>query len=337
MINNKTILITGGTGSFGSAFAYNLIEKYKPKKIIIFSRDELKQSIMKQSIPNAWLKKFRFFIGDVRDKERVNVAFKDVDIVIHAAALKQVDAAEYNPLEAIKTNIIGAENVISSSLYNNVGHVVALSTDKACSPINLYGATKLASDKLFISANNIRGRSKCKFSVLRYGNVMGSRGSVIPFFLSLKNNNKMLTVTDKDMTRFSLTLSEGINFAIKTLKMMIGGELFVPKIPSYKITELVIAISGNNKFTTIGLRPGEKTHEDLISSSDALYTFETKDFYIIRPNILVAPWNDGEFKKYNKLGQLKYCKKNFSYSSNNNKKFLSSKELKTLIDKNIKI
>ncbi len=335
MINNKTILITGGTGSFGNAFIKKIIKDYKPKKIIIFSRDELKQSLMKKNIKNSLQKNFRFFIGDVRDKERVNVALKDVDIVVHAAALKQVDAAEYNPLEAIKTNVMGAENIISSSLLNNVKHIVALSTDKACSPVNLYGATKLASDKLFISANNIKGKTDCKFSVLRYGNVMGSRGSVIPHFLNLKKFNKPLTVTDTSMTRFSLTLEEGINFAIQTLKMMIGGEMFVPKIPSYKILDLVKALS-NKKFKVIGLRPGEKTHEDLISISDAPYTFETKSFYIIRPNQLVAPWNEKKFKSYNKIRKIKYCSKNFSYTSQNNKHFLKPYEINELIKKNIK-
>ena len=335
MINNKTILITGGTGSFGTAFVNKLTESYKPKKIIIFSRDELKQSIMKKNIKNNLLKRFRFFIGDVRDKERLNVALKDVDTVIHAAALKQVDAAEYNPLEAIKTNIIGAENIISSCLTNNVSHVLALSTDKACSPINLYGATKLASDKLFISANNIKGKTNCKFSVLRYGNVMGSRGSVIPHFLSLVKQNKPLTVTSDSMTRFSLTLKEGIEFAVQTLKMMIGGEMFVPKIPSYKILDLVKALS-NLKYKVIGLRPGEKTHEDLISVSDAPYTFETKKFYIIRPNQQVAPWNEIKFKKYNKLKKIKYCDNNFSYTSDNNKHFLKPSEIKDLVKKNLK-
>ena len=335
MINNKTILITGGTGSFGTAFVKKITESYKPKKIIIFSRDELKQSVMKKSIKDSMQKRLRFFIGDVRDKERVNVALKDVDTVIHAAALKQVDAAEYNPLEAIKTNVMGAENIISSCLLNNVSHIVALSTDKACSPINLYGATKLASDKLFISANNIKGSTNCKFAVLRYGNVMGSRGSVIPHFINLNKLNKPLTVTDTTMTRFSLTLEEGINFAIKTLKMMTGGEMFVPKIPSYKILDLVKALS-NRKFKVIGLRPGEKTHEDLISVSDAPYTFETKNFYIIRPNQLVAPWNEQKFKRHNKLKSIKYCPKKFSYSSQNNGFFLKPAEIKNLIKKNLK-
>lgn len=334
MINNKTILITGGTGSFGNAFVKKITEKYTPKKIIIFSRDELKQSEMKKKIKNSLQKKFRFFIGDVRDKERVNVALKNVDIVIHAAALKQVDAAEYNPLEAIKTNVAGAENIISSSIINNVSHIVALSTDKACSPINLYGATKLASDKLFISANNMKGKSDCKFSVLRYGNVMGSRGSVIPYFLNLKKLNKPLTVTDSSMTRFSLTLEEGVGFAVQTLKMMIGGEMFVPKIPSYKILDLVKALNVK-KYKLIGLRPGEKTHEDLISISDAPYTFETKSFYIIRPNQLIAPWSEKKFKSYNNIKNIKYCPKDFSYTSQNNKHFLNPSEINELIKKNI--
>ena len=291
---------------------------------------------MRSNIDEKILKKYRFFIGDVRDQERLNSACKGVDIVVHAAALKQVDSAEYNPSEAIKTNIIGAENVVKASLQNNVGHILALSTDKACSPINLYGATKLASDKIFISANNIKGTAKCKFSVLRYGNVMGSRGSVLPFFLGLKKQNKPLTITDRSMTRFSLTLEEGVNFAFLSLKMMVGGELFVPKIPSYRIMDLVKAIGDKSKIKIVGIRPGEKLHEDLISVSDSPKTIDTNKFYIIRPDVLVAPWNEKNFTKHNKLGKIKYCKKDFYYSSNSNEKFLTVSELKKLIDKNIK-
>ena len=336
MINNKIILVTGGTGSFGESFIKKLEKHFNPKKIIIFSRDELKQSQMRKNIDEKKLKKYRFFIGDVRDQDRLISACKGVDIVIHAAALKQVDSAEYNPSEAIKTNIIGAENVVKASLQNNVGHILALSTDKACSPINLYGATKLASDKIFISANNIKGTAKCKFSVLRYGNVMGSRGSVLPFFLELKKQNKPLTITDRSMTRFSLTLEEGIDFAFLSLKMMVGGELFVPKIPSFRIMDLVKAIGNKSKIKIIGIRPGEKLHEDLISVSDSRKTIDSSKFYIIRPDVLVAPWSEKVFRKHNKLGKLKYCKKDFYYSSNSNKKFLTVSELKKLIDKKIK-
>ena len=334
MLNNKNLLITGGTGSFGSAFIEKVSKIYKPKKIIIFSRDELKQSEMQKKIKQSEIKKFRFFIGDVRDKERVHTALKEVDVVIHAAALKQVDAAEYNPLEAIKTNIIGAENIISASISNNVEKIIALSTDKACSPINLYGATKLVSDKLFISANNVKGKTKCKFSVLRYGNVMGSRGSVIPLFLQQKKNNEILTITDLEMTRFSLTIDDGINFAIKTLGMMTGGEIFVPKIPSYKMVDLITAIG--SKYKIIGMRPGEKKHEDLISVSDALQALETEKFYIISPNTKVAPWEKNKFMKHNKLKKLNYVTKGFSYSSSNNKNFLSAGQIKDLIKKNLK-
>jgi len=334
MLNNKNLLITGGTGSFGSAFIEKVSKIYKPKKIIIFSRDELKQSEMQKKIKKSEIKKFRFFIGDVRDKERVHTALKEVDVVIHAAALKQVDAAEYNPLEAVKTNIIGAENIISASISNNVEKIIALSTDKACSPINLYGATKLVSDKLFISANNVKGKTKCKFSVLRYGNVMGSRGSVIPLFLQQKKNNEILTITDLEMTRFSLTIDDGINFAIKTLGMMTGGEIFVPKIPSYKMVDLITAIG--TKYKIIGMRPGEKKHEDLISVSDAFQALETEKFYIISPNTKVAPWEKNKFMKHNKLKKLNYVKKGFSYSSSNNKNFLSAGQIKNLIKKNLK-
>ena len=334
MLNNKNLLITGGTGSFGSAFIEKVSKIYKPKKIIIFSRDELKQSEMQKKIKKSEIKKFRFFIGDVRDKERVHTALKEVDVVIHAAALKQVDAAEYNPLEAVKTNIIGAENIISASISNNVEKIIALSTDKACSPINLYGATKLVSDKLFISANNVKGKTKCKFSVLRYGNVMGSRGSVIPLFLQQKKNNEILTITDLEMTRFSLTIDDGINFAIKTLGMMTCGEIFVPKIPSYKMVDLITAIG--TKYKIIGMRPGEKKHEDLISVSDAFQALETEKFYIISPNTKVAPWEKNKFMKHNKLKILNYVKKGFSYSSSNNKNFLSAGQIKNLIKKNLK-
>jgi UDP-N-acetylglucosamine 4,6-dehydratase len=332
MINNKTILITGGTGSFGSKFARLLLKKYKPKKLIIFSRDELKQSELKPSLEKLSKKTLiRFFIGDVRDKERLNLAFYGVDIVFHAAALKQVDSAEYNPSEVIKTNIVGAENVISASLKNNVDKVLALSTDKACSPINLYGATKLVSDKLFISANNIKGKLKTKFSVLRYGNVMASRGSVIPHFLNLKMKNLTPMLTDPNMTRFSLTLEQSFNFALLSLKMMIGGELFVPKIATYKILDLIEAIGFKKKPKIIGLRPGEKINEELISKSDSVLTFSTKEFYIIRPHTKVAPWSEKKFLKVNKIKKIIYCKKDFSYSSDNTMKVLTKIELKKLI------
>lgn len=334
MLNNKTVIITGGTGSFGSNFSKLLLKKHKLKKLIIFSRDELKQSKLKSELEKINKKTLvRFFIGDVRDKDRLIQAFNGTDIVFHAAALKQVDTAEYNPSEVVKTNIIGAENIIDASLKNNVDKIIALSTDKACSPINLYGATKLVSDKLFINANNIRGNHKSKFSVLRYGNVMASRGSVIPYFFSLKEKNLSPVVTDIRMTRFSLTLDQSFNFALLAFKMMIGGELFVPKISSYKILDLVKAVGFKKKPKIIGLRPGEKIDEELISTSDSTQTFSTKHFYIVKPHSKVAPWSEKKFKIINKINKIKYFKSDFSYNSKNNKVFLSVKDLKILLKK----
>ncbi len=333
MLNNQTILITGGTGSFGKKFTEIILKKYKPRKIIIYSRDELKQSEMQKTINAQKKTQIRFFIGDIRDLPRLNQAMDDVDIVVHAAALKHVPIAEYNPFEAIKTNIIGSQNVIDASLMNKVKKVIALSTDKAAAPINLYGASKLASDKLFIAANNFKGNKNIKFSVVRYGNVMGSRGSVIPYFLECRKK-KYLPITDLKMTRFSITLEEGVNFVIKSLKDMHGGELFIPKIPSFKIIDLARAISNNIKIKIIGLRPGEKLHEEMITESDSYNTIEFKDYYIIV--------SDSEFNHVNKKYFLKkvkskgkLCKPGFSYNSKNNKKFLSVKEIKKLIKKNI--
>ena len=311
MLNNKTILITGGTGSFGKEFIKQTLKNYKPKKIIIFSRDELKQYELKKTFSEKQLKLLRFFIGDVRDKERVSQALNKVDIVIHAAALKQVDTAEYNPLETIKTNIGGAENIILSSFENKVKKVLALSTDKASSPINLYGATKLASDKLFINANNIAGDAKTSFSVLRYGNVMSSRGSVIPYFQKLNSEKKPFPITDKLMTRFSLTLEESVKFSLLALNKMIGGEIFVPKVSSYKILDLVKAINSKPRIKIIGRRPGEKLHEELISNIDAPYTIDFNKFYIITPYQNMTRWKKENFIKYNKLKKLNFCKKKF--------------------------
>ena len=289
MINNKTILITGGTGSFGKNFVKYIEKNFKPKKIIIYSRDELKQSEMMQEFPKL-TKILRFFIGDVRDYSRLAMATRNVDIVFHAAALKHVPLAEYNPFEVIKTNIIGSNNVIHASYENKVKQVLALSTDKASSPINLYGATKLASDKLFISANNFRGKLKTKFSVVRYGNVMGSRGSVIPVFLKHKNS-KHIPITDKRMTRFNITLNEAIKFVIKSLKVMQGGEIFVPKIPSLKIIDLARAMYPKKELKIVGLRPGEKLHEEMISESESYNTVEYQNLYIICPNSEFIKWN----------------------------------------------
>lgn len=332
MLNNKIILITGGTGSFGKEFIRKVLKNYKPKKIIIFSRDELKQYELKKNFSDKHLKILRFFIGDVRDKERIHQALYKVDFVIHAAALKQVDTAEYNPLETIKTNIGGAENIILGCIKNNVKKVLALSTDKASSPINLYGATKLASDKLFINANNVTGDSKISFSILRYGNVMSSRGSVIPFFQKLNNQKKPFPITNKDMTRFSLTLEESVNFSFQALKQMIGGEIFVPKVGSYRILDLAKAINPKAKIKIIGPRAGEKLHEELISNFEATHTIDTKNFYIITPNQKMTKWKKEKFMKHNRLKKIKFCKENFRYISGENKNFYSINRLKKLIE-----
>lgn len=333
MLNKKTILITGGTGSFGQKFVETVLKKFKLKKIIIYSRDELKQFEMQKKFPaRNKTPMIRYFIGDVRDLERLKLAMEGVDIVVHAAALKQVPTAEYNPFETIKTNVIGAQNVIDASLACNVKNVIALSTDKAAAPINLYGATKLASDKLFISANNFKGNKKIKFSVVRYGNVANSNGSVIPFFLECKKKG-YIPITDKEMTRFNITLEEGVNFVIKCLKIMWGGELFVPKIPSYHLTDLAKAIAPNIKPKIIGIRPGEKIHEEMITKTDSLNAVEFKDYFAIVPDSKYINWNKKKFMNNSSQSKGKFCKRGFSYNSGMNKKFLSIKELKQLIDK----
>ena len=333
MFKNKTILVTGGTGSFGRAFTEIFLRLFgkKIKKLIIYSRDELKQYEMSQEIDKNNFSKIRFFLGDVRDKERLFRALSGVDFVIHAAALKQVNTAEYNPMEFIKTNVIGAQNLIETCIDRGVNKLIALSTDKAASPINLYGATKLCSDKLFVSANNYSG-NKVSFSVIRYGNVMGSRGSVIPFFLERIKNKKELLVTHKEMTRFNITLEESINMVIETLKNSVGGEIVVPKIPSFRILDLVKAINPKNKFKIVGIRQGEKIHEDLITSSDSLSTYEGKKYYYIFPNN-----TDNQYKKFIKSNKLKKVIKNFFYNSGTNNKFLTANELKKLINSNVKI
>ena len=278
-ITNKTVLITGGTGSFGKKFVVNALKKLKPKKIIVFSRDELKQYEMQNVLKD---KRLRFFIGDIRDLPRLKIASRNVDTVVHAAALKQVHISEYNPFETIKTNVIGAQNIIEACLSSSVKNVIALSTDKAAAPINLYGATKLASDKLFVAANNFKGSKNIKFSIVRYGNVMGSRGSVIPFFLKCKEKN-FFPITNREMTRFNITLDEGVKFVNKCLSIMNGGEIFVPKIPSYRLIDVAKAISKDAKIKIIGIRPGEKLHEEMITLSDSLNTVEFKDYFIILP------------------------------------------------------
>ena len=328
MKNKNSYLITGRTGSFGKAFVHNLVNSNKKiSRLVIFSRDELKQYEMAQLFPVKKYPFIRFFLGDVRDAKRVVTATEDIETIIHAAALKQVPTTEYNPFEAIKTNIIGANNVIESALTNNVKNVIALSTDKACSPINLYGATKLCSDKLFISANNIKGNRKIKFSVVRYGNVFGSRGSVIPFFLKNKSKGE-LPITDKEMTRFNISLEHAVDVVMWSLKNLIGGELLIPKLPSFKIMDLAKAISPKCKTPIIGIRPGEKIHEEMVSSSDSQNTVELKDFYIILPSL-----NEKILSIYKKKLGAKKVKKDFIYNSNSNNKFLTLKELNQLVVK----
>ena len=319
---NKIVLITGGTGSFGKAFVNHIIsEKIELKKLIVYSRDEFKQFQMAEEFPLEKYPFMRYFLGDVRDRDRLSLALDGVDIVIHAAALKQVPSAEYNPIEYIKTNILGAQNIIEASLDNSVQKVIALSTDKAASPINLYGATKLCSDKLFVAANNIKGSKKITFSVIRYGNVMGSRGSVIPFFLKMKEKG-FFPITDTKMTRFNISLNEAVKLVSWSIKSLKGGEILVPKIPSYKITDVAKAISINAKLKIVGIRPGEKIHEEMITSSDSQDTYDFGNYYaIIVPNFL---------NNYKKI-KLKKVKSGFSYNSGSNNKFLSVSELKKLI------
>ena len=325
LFNNKVILITGGTGSFGKKLTQTLLTHCKPKKIIIYSRDELKQFEMQQQFNNETM---RYFIGDVRDKERVIQASEGVDFIIHAAALKQVPAAEYNPTECIKTNINGAENVIRAALTNRVKKVIALSTDKAACPVNLYGATKLASDKLFVAANNMAA-GKSEFSVVRYGNVVGSRGSVVPFFKNwLEQGNSTLPITDPEMTRFWITLQQGVDFVLTNFSRMKGGEIFVPKIPSVNIMDLAEAIAPGVKTEIIGIRPGEKVHEVMCPRDDSHLTLEFNDHYVITPTIKM--YRDVCFEK-NGLGQEgRLVKKGFGYNSGDNSDFLSVAQIRDL-------
>jgi UDP-N-acetylglucosamine 4,6-dehydratase len=323
MLNNKNILITGGTGSFGKKCTEIIIKRYKPKRLIIFSRDELKQFEMAQDFPDSKYNFMRYFIGDVRDTERLNRAFRNVDIVIHAAALKQVPAAEYNPFEAVKTNILGAQNVINIAIDQGVKKVIALSTDKAANPINLYGATKLCSDKLFIAGNSYVGQDHSIFSVVRYGNVAGSRGSVIPFFLKCKESG-VLPITDPRMTRFWITLDQGVNFVLSCLEKMVGGELFVPKLPSMNIMDLAKVIAPECKTKIIGIRPGEKLHELMITKDDARCTLEFKDHYIIQPDFRF--WQ----RRY-KHSKGKPVQEGFEYSSGNNPWQLTEETMREII------
>ena len=331
MFNNKSILITGGTGSFGKEFVRTIALKYKPKKLIIFSRDELKQFEMEQIFSLEEFPFIRYFIGDVRDAKRVLEASEGVDYLVHAAALKQVPAAEYNPFEAIKTNVIGAQNIIEAAIKNKIHKVIALSTDKAAAPTNLYGATKLCSDKLFIAANNFNGDHQIKFSVVRYGNVMGSRGSVIPYFIKMKEKN-IFPITDERMTRFNITINEGVDFVIKCFHLMWGGELFIPKMPSYRINDIADAIDEKCPKKIIGIRPGEKLHEELFTISDSQRVIDFQDYFVLLPSF--APlWSIDDFinKSYKIKG--KTITDEVSYDSGSNVRFLTVKEIKKLIEK----
>jgi len=326
MLNNVNILITGGTGSFGKQFIKAILSKFNPNKVIVYSRDELKQHEMRQEKPFND-KRIRYFIGDVRDKERLHRAFDGVDCVVHAAALKQVPSCEYNPFEAIKTNILGAENVINVSIDRGVKRVVALSTDKACSPINLYGATKLCSDKLFIAGNAYVGKHDTRFSVVRYGNVAGSRGSVIPFFKKIIDSGETeIPITDKNMTRFWMGLSKAVNLVLLALENMSGGELYVCKVPSIKITDLAKAMAPDLPINVIGTRPGEKIHEMMISKDDARNTVEFDEYYVIEPEF---DWWEIR-KKYQKEG--KPVQEDFEYTSGKNKEWLTVEQIKTMFN-----
>ncbi|MCR6653746.1 MAG: UDP-N-acetylglucosamine 4,6-dehydratase (inverting) [Cellvibrionaceae bacterium] len=325
MFDGQVILITGGTGSFGRRFTKTLLERYKPRKIIIFSRDELKQFEMQQTYNSEVM---RYFIGDVRDKERVVQACEGVDYIIHAAALKQVPAAEYNPTECIKTNIGGAENVIHASITNRVKKVIALSTDKAAGPVNLYGATKLASDKLFVAANNMAG-GKTEFAVVRYGNVVGSRGSVVPFFRKIiEEKAEFLPITDDEMTRFWITLQQGVDFVIKNFARMKGGEIFVPKIPSVRLLDLAEAIAPEVPIRIVGIRPGEKLHETMCPQDDSHLTLEFDDHFVITPTIKFFRYVNYEINHLGEQGRS--VSKGFSYNSGNNPIFLNVDEIREL-------
>jgi UDP-N-acetylglucosamine 4,6-dehydratase len=330
VFNEKSILVTGGSGSFGQRFIGTVLERYPGiRRLVVFSRDEHKQFDMAQKFPPSRHPCLRYFIGDVRDAKRLERAMEGIDVVIHAAALKHVPTAEYNPFETVQTNIMGAQNVIDACLAQGVKKVIALSTDKAAGPINLYGATKLCSDKLFIAANNLKGHRDIKFSVVRYGNVMGSRGSVIPFFIERRDGG-VLPITDERMTRFNITLQEGVDFVLRCLEDMWGGELFVPKLPSYRITDLAEAIAPRCRREAVGIRPGEKLHEEMITVTDALGTLEVGDHYVILPSIRF--WKAEEFSA-SRGG--KPCPDGFSYNSGTNDRWLKVEEIRELIRKNL--
>jgi len=330
MLNHKSILITGGTGSLGKALVKRIISDYsKIKRLVIFSRDEQKQFQMEKDFPLIKYPFLRYFIGDVRDQNRIRTALNGIDYVIHAAAMKHVHIAEYNPMECVKTNVLGAENLINACLETKVKKVVALSTDKAAAPINLYGATKLTSDKLFVAANNIRGRSSIDFSVVRYGNVMGSNGSVIPFFLK-KREEGVLPITDRRMTRFNISLSQGVDMVLHALEHAWGGEIFVPKIPSYKVIDVAKAIGPECKHDIIGIRPGEKIHEEMITESDSFTTYDLGKYYVILPQLPLFDTRD--FISYFSAQKVK---ENFSYDSGKNKDILTIAEIRKLIKANV--
>ncbi|WP_097460551.1 UDP-N-acetylglucosamine 4,6-dehydratase (inverting) [Mangrovitalea sediminis] len=327
MFDGKSILITGGTGSFGHGFVDTLLKRYKPRRIVIYSRDELKQYEMQQKYDAPCM---RYFLGDVRDKDRLILATRGIDFVIHAAALKQVPAAEYNPMECIKTNVYGAENVIEACLANQVTRIIALSTDKAANPVNLYGASKLASDKLFVAGNNLAGATDTRFSVVRYGNVVGSRGSVVPYFRKLvEDGNTYLPITDKDMTRFWITLQQGVDFVIRCFQRMHGGEIFVPKLPSVKIVDVAEAVAPGMRHKVVGIRPGEKMHETMCPQDDSHNTLVFEDHFVIKPSIRFFS-ETFDYEK-NALGEQGTPAENgFCYSSDNNPHFLTVEEIRAL-------
>ena len=334
MLNGKSILVTGGTGSFGRKFVHRILHQYPGvRRLVIYSRDELKQYEMQQEFSGEDRKCLRFFIGDVRDEQRLKMAMEGIDVVVHAAALKQVPTAEYNPFECIKTNVIGAENVVRASLAEDVETVVALSTDKAAAPINLYGATKLCSDKLFVAANNMTGSRQCRFSVVRYGNVMGSRGSVIPFFLERRHSG-ILPITHQDMTRFNITLDDGVNLVLHAIETSLGGEIFVPKIPSYRIMDVAEAIGPQCRRDVIGIRPGEKLHEEMVTNTDSLNTIETSRHYIIVPS---SPFIDRQemIDRYCQSHNGSLVEEGFAYSSDNNDRWLTVGDIRHLIKEHV--
>ena len=328
MLNEKVVLITGGTGSFGKQFVETILVRYPlVRKIIIFSRDELKQYELQQKYPQQSYPQLRFFIGDVRDEKRLIQACEDVDVIIHAAAIKQVDTAEYNPTECIKTNVNGAENVINAAMHCGVSNVVALSTDKACAPINLYGATKLVSDKLFSAANNFKGSKDIKFSVVRYGNVMGSRGSVIPFFLSKKNEG-VLPITHEEMTRFNISLQDGVDMVMYALGHHLGGEIFVPKIPSYRILDVAKAVAPECEVKIVGIRAGEKLHEEMITDTDSLNTIDLGKYYAILPSVSYI-YTENDFLRHHQASKVPF---GFRYNSGTNTQWETVASLQNKIE-----